>query len=215
MSGVAFATSLPTRCSAAGIRPAMAGNFSLTRQRKVTKRGALNAIRTRAAARARDARIGPCPHATRCALAAVPITSAIHRTTRPLNARPHAGLTRKPKPASLGRRDDRHRHRPRRRPSDAVVPDKPGVQPALTVVKQRSVMLVTGTAARAQRVASGRHATGCFRAPLLVSWCWCAVQGLFFGDFLLAPQKKVTRPPGRTPGNAPSRHVLRISDPQA
>jgi hypothetical protein len=27
-----------------------------------------------------------------------------------------------------------------------------------------------------------------------------AVQRLFFGDFLLAPQKKVTRPPGRTPG---------------
>ena len=26
------------------------------------------------------------------------------------------------------------------------------------------------------------------------------VQGLFFGYFLLAPQKKVTRPPGRTPG---------------
>jgi hypothetical protein len=32
----------------------------------------------------------------------------------------------------------------------------------------------------------------------------CAVQGLFFGDFLLAPQKKVTPPPGGTPGNAPS-----------
>jgi hypothetical protein len=31
-------------------------------------------------------------------------------------------------------------------------------------------------------------------------WCSCAVQGLFFGDFLLAPQKKVTRPPGRNPG---------------
>jgi hypothetical protein len=33
-------------------------------------------------------------------------------------------------------------------------------------------------------------------------WCSCAVQGLFFGDFLLAPQKKVTRPPGRIPGTA-------------
>jgi transcriptional regulator with PAS, ATPase and Fis domain len=31
-------------------------------------------------------------------------------------------------------------------------------------------------------------------------WCWSAVQRLFFGDFLLARQKKVTRPPGRTPG---------------
>jgi len=28
-----------------------------------------------------------------------------------------------------------------------------------------------------------------------------AVQRLFFGDFLLAPQKKVTPPPGGTPGN--------------
>jgi hypothetical protein len=27
-----------------------------------------------------------------------------------------------------------------------------------------------------------------------------AVQRLFFGDFLLAQQKKVTRPPGRIPG---------------
>jgi hypothetical protein len=32
------------------------------------------------------------------------------------------------------------------------------------------------------------------------TWCSCAVQRLFFGDFLLAPQKKVTPPPGGTPG---------------
>ena len=29
---------------------------------------------------------------------------------------------------------------------------------------------------------------------------WFCIQGLFFGDFLLALQKKVTRPPGRIPG---------------
>ncbi|HSV71792.1 MAG TPA: hypothetical protein VLI72_16920 [Methylibium sp.] len=29
-----------------------------------------------------------------------------------------------------------------------------------------------------------------------------AVQALFFGDFLLSQQKKVTRPPGRIPGAA-------------
>jgi hypothetical protein len=30
----------------------------------------------------------------------------------------------------------------------------------------------------------------------------CAVQRLFFGDFLLAPQKKVTALPGAHPGTA-------------
>ena len=49
---------------------------------------------------------------------------------------------------------------------------------------------------------------GCFRAPLFAAPRSCAVQGLFFGDFLLAPQKKVTPPPGGTPGNAPSRRSL-------
>ena len=60
--------------------------------------------------------------------------------------------------------------------------------------------LVTGTAARAQRVASGCHASKGFRATLTAAARSCAVQRLFFGDFLLARQKKVTRPPGRTPG---------------
>jgi len=64
----------------------------------------------------------------------------------------------------------------------------------------RALVLVIGSAARAQRVASSRDTVGRFRAPFMACWCWCAVQGLFFGDFLLAPQKKVTRPPGRTPG---------------
>jgi hypothetical protein len=42
----------------------------------------------------------------------------------------------------------------------------------------------------------------------------CAVQGLFFGDFLLARQKKVTPPPGGTPGNtAASQKALRKSLP--
>jgi len=77
---------------------------------------------------------------------------------------------------------------------------EPGVQPALTGMKGRWIALVIGTAARAKRVASGRNATGRFRAPLLAVWRSCAVQGLFFGDFLLAPQKKVTPPPGGTPG---------------
>jgi hypothetical protein len=41
---------------------------------------------------------------------------------------------------------------------------------------------------------------GSFRAPLTAASRWCAVQGLFFGDFLLAPQKKVTALPGAHPG---------------
>ncbi len=74
------------------------------------------------------------------------------------------------------------------------------MQLALRDVKGRWMGLVTGTAARAKRVASGRNTAERFRAPLLAPWCSCAVQGLFFGDFLLAPQKKVTPPPGGTPG---------------
>jgi hypothetical protein len=95
------------------------------------------------------------------------------------------------------------------------------VQPALTGVKVRSAVLVTGTAARAQRLASARHDGERFRAPLLAASRWLAVQGLFFGDFLLAPQKKtegfgeakVTRPPGRTPGNAAMSSTPRQSIP--
>jgi hypothetical protein len=33
------------------------------------------------------------------------------------------------------------------------------------------------------------------------------IQALFFGDFLLGPQKKVTRPPGRIPGALPARQT--------
>jgi hypothetical protein len=142
--------------------------------------------------------------ATRCALAAVLVTSGTHRTACPPNARLHAVLTRNADSASLGRRDQCAASivaLPQRR----GFADEPGVQPALNGVKWRWMVLVTGTAARAQRVASARNASGCFRAPLLAAPRWCAVQGLFFGDFLLAPQKKVTPPPGGTPGNATSR----------
>jgi hypothetical protein len=45
-----------------------------------------------------------------------------------------------------------------------------------------------------------RNAIAPFRAPLIATRCWCAVQRLFFGDFLLAPQKKVTALPGAHPG---------------
>ncbi len=93
-------------------------------------------------------------------------------------------------------------HRLCRRPSDAAIPDEPGVQPAFSGMKGRWMGLVTGTAARAKRIASARNEAERFFAPLMASSGWGAVQGLFFGDLLLAPQKKVTRPPGRTPGTA-------------
>ncbi|MFK4703944.1 hypothetical protein [Roseateles asaccharophilus] len=78
--------------------------------------------------------------------------------------------------------------------------DEPGVHPALSGLKVLSARLVIGTAARAQRVASARSAADRFRAPLTAASRWLAVQRLFFGDFLLAPQKKVTALPGAHPG---------------
>ena len=87
-----------------------------------------------------------------------------------------------------------------RRPSDAVFSDESGVQPTLRGVKVRSVVLVIGTAARAQRVASAQDASGRFRAIAFAQRRSCAVQRLSFGDFSLAQQRKVTRPPGRNPG---------------
>ena len=52
------------------------------------------------------------------------------------------------------------------------------------------------------RVLGGRS---CARASAVRLWPqrghqMAGVQGLFFGYFFLAPQKKVTRPPGRNPG---------------
>ena len=235
---VALGGNLSTRCRVAGNPPRRAGNFSLTRQRKVTKRGALN--RT------------PAPHA----LAAHCNNRTASGTTRTAalsllslspasRMAPSGRLTRGctpgsrgiPKAASLGRRDGamargscvgwgEHSEPQRaayplwRRPSDAVFPGEPGVQPALTGVKGRWMAIFIGTAARAKRFASGCDVSARFRAPLVAAWRWFAVQRLFFGDFLLAPQKKtegfgeakVTPPPGGTPGNAPSRHALHQSN---
>jgi hypothetical protein len=100
---VAFAVSLSTRCTAAGIRPARAGNFLLSRQKKVTKEEALE-IEGLDALNAKK-RL----EATRCALAAVPMPSTTDRTFTPVNAgctpgspmkAPHAP-TRRPSGACL------------------------------------------------------------------------------------------------------------------
>ncbi len=77
--------------------------------------------------------------------------------------------------------------------------DEPGVQPALTGVKRRSLTLCTS--GRRERSGSlvGTPPLPVARRTAAVRFS-CAVQGLFFGDFLLAPQKKVTALPGAHPG---------------
>ena len=132
----------------------------------------------------------------------------MHRRCRPPNARLHAVLKRKTE-CSVARATRRwmlRGGRVARATLYLAVLVSTACSRALTGMKVRSVVLVTGTAARAKRVASARDTSGCFRAIAFAQWRWCAVQRLFFGDFLLAQQKKVTRPPGRTPGTtAPSR----------
>jgi len=183
----------------AGSPPRRAGNFLLRRQKKVTKEEALNrtpAPQALPAHRNNQTAYGQTRPAALSLLSLSPAPSIS----------PPARLTRGCTPGSpenpMQRRSgDAARAHPRcRRSSDAVFPDEPGVQPSLTDVKGRWTALFTGTAARAQRLASGRSATARFRAPPMAAPRSCAVQRLFFGDFLLAPQKKVTRPPGRTPG---------------
>jgi len=224
MSMVAFAERVAHR-EIAGSPARQRGNFLLRGQKKVTKEEALN--RTPAP----HAQAAPCNNQMAAAHTRPAALSLLSLSPAPSIA-PLGRLTRgctpcsreQPKTASLGRRDDmvlsvgwgkhsepQHPANPLwRRPSDAVLafPGEPGVQPALMGVKGQWMALVIGTAARAQRFASARHAAGCSRARLMAASRSCAVQGLFFGDFLLAPQKKVTRPPGRTPGNAASRRVL-------
>jgi hypothetical protein len=193
------------------------GNFLLRGQKKVTKEKALN--RTPAPQATNSARKQTPRDAT-----TRPASLSLLSLSPAPSIAPPVRLTRGctpcsrgiPKTASLGRRDGslpfvgwgeqrepQHRaNPPLRRPSDAAFasPGKPGVQPALTGVKKRCVALITGTAARAQRFASARNDRESFRAPPFAAARSCAVQGLFFGDFLLAPQKKVTPPPGGTPG---------------
>jgi hypothetical protein len=226
-----LAKSAAPRCIA-GSPARLRGNFLLRGQKKVTKEEALNrtpAPCARAAPCNSRSVIGQTRPASLSLLSFSPAPSiaAAGRLTRgctpcsrEIQMQRRSGDAPRVMPV-VGWGERREPQRPRaeplrRRPSDAVFPVEPGVQPALTGVKPRCMVLVTGTAARAQRFASARKSKGCFRAPLLAAprWCWCAVQGLFFGDFLLAPQKKVTRPPGRTPGNATGKHALCKSNPQ-
>ncbi len=206
---VALGQRVPARCIA-GSPSRRPGNFLLRGQKKVTKEEALN--RTPAPC----ARAAPCNGHSASGQTRTAALSLLSLSPAPSIAA-LARLTRGCTPCS-------RENQMQRRSGDAIaastsvaspqrrgIPGEPGVQPALGGMKWRAMALVTRTAARAQRVASARKASGCFRAPLFAAPRSCAVQGLFFGDFLLAPQKKVTRPPGRTPGNAPGRHALRKS----
>jgi hypothetical protein len=179
------------------------GNFLLRGQKKVTKEEALNRTPSRRREQPRARTQSGMPPIREPLRSRLPLVqSPMHRTITPLNARLHAGA-RQPEhrtAASLGRRCTR------------LLAGEPGVQPALSGVKGRWMLLFTGTAARAKRFASSRNARERVRAPLVAASYRYAVQRLFFGDFLLAPQKKVTPPPGGTPGNLAMTRTLRQGD---
>jgi hypothetical protein len=237
---VAFAERVSARCIA-GSPSRRPGNFLLRGQKKVTKEEALNRTRApharaascnsrMAAAQTRTAALSllslsPAPSlapAGRPTRGCTPCSRENQRQRRSgdaIRATSFVGWGERSEPQRLRCRvvGVRCAHPNLRRPSDVAFAfaGEPGVQPALTGVKGRCVALVTGTAARAKRFACGRAVPGRFRAPLLAASRWFAVQGLFFGDFLLAPQKKVTRPPGRTPGNAAGSSTLRKDNPSS
>ncbi|MFG6485465.1 hypothetical protein ACG04R_02205 [Roseateles sp. BYS78W] len=175
--------------------------FLLRGQKKVTKEEALNRTRPRRRDE-RRAKTSVGDHSTKR-------TAALSRLTchagQPSNLWPvrRAAARRAHQNSPMQRRSGgaADHHGSCRRPSDAAIPGEPGVQPALSGMKGRWMAIVIRTAARAQRVASSRNDGVRFRALPMAVPRWCAVQGLFFGDFLLAPQKKVTPPPGGTPGN--------------
>jgi len=175
----------------AGSPPRRAGNFLLRGQKKVTKEEALN--RTRAP----HARTASCNSRSAAAQTRTAALSLLSLSPERLIAAADR-LTRGCTPCS-------REMQMQCRSGDAVsvFPGEPGVQPALIGMKVRSVALFIGTAARAQRFASARSEGACFRAPQTAASRWLAVERLFFGDFLLAPQKKVTPPPGGTPGTVP------------
>jgi hypothetical protein len=178
----------------AGMRARRRGNFLLRGQKKVTKEEALNRTpsRRRDERRAKATRVMPHrrePLRSRPLL--VPSTTDTNFTS--LKSRLHADAreSKYRTAAPLGRRW-------------TGFSGEHGVQPRVG----RGAGAMDGARdksdARAKRVASSHDAAACSRARRMATPRSCAVQRLFFGDFLLAPQKKVTRPPGRTPGNLPA-----------
>jgi len=113
-SSVAFAESLPTHGTAPGFRPGGRVTFLCLAREKSPKERRLTAHQAaRATTHAREVMREACPDANRCALAAVPIPSTIHRTFTPVNAActassplkaPHAS-TRRPGGACIATRE--------------------------------------------------------------------------------------------------------------
>jgi hypothetical protein len=173
----------------AGSPPRRAGNFSLLRQRKVTKREALTASRLWPAKDiARERPLTASPEANRSALAAVLVTARRHPSSVRLTS------------AARRTHESNTKRRRRRVVGCGALIGEPGVQPALNVVKARVLTLVqSGRRERSGSLRRTHRATVFAREPHAPAQ-GCAVQRLFFGDFLLAQQKKVTPPPGGTPG---------------
>ena len=186
---VALAESLSTRCTAAGIRPARAGNFLLSRQKKVTKEEALNRTLLQACAEPRakaPARIlarGEPLRSRRC---------PYHRRHSFTVTPPDAGCTpgsRMAIQASLGRRVVAH----------GVFTGEPGVQPALTGPVARCLVLFTATAASAQRFASGHRPSVRSRARALATARWRAASASLLVTFLWQDREKLPALAGRIP----------------
>ncbi len=112
------------------------------------------------------------------------ITRPTDRTSGPFDARLNAGLT----------------IQMQRRSGDAAVglfSQASAFSRALRGREVRALALVTGrTRERSGSLRCSARPEQRERAFVRNADC---IQRLFFGDFLLAPQKKVTRPPGRDP----------------
>jgi hypothetical protein len=212
---VAFADVLTTRCRVAVSSPRRAGGFSLLRQREVTKEEAPS--RTPAP----QARAAPCnspPVSGQTRPASLSLRSL---SPAPFIA-PVARLTRGCKSGSREIQVQSRSVDAITACTSAALPLRRGI-PGEPGVTWGAKVLVTTTAAKAQRLASERNANGCGRATRVADSRSGAVQGIVFGDLLLASQKKtkgfgearVTPPPGGTPGNAPSQPALRQSNRKA
>ena len=186
---VAFAENLSTRCTAAGIRPARAGNFLLSRQKKVTKEEALN----RTLPEACDGRRAKTPvwlaHRSeplrsRCCPCNERDASTVRASNVGCTPNSRAGIQ-----APLGRRVSAY----------GAFSGEPGVQPALTGVKARWMVLGIGTAARAQRVASGHRPSARFRARAVAAAHRRAVSASLLVTFLWQDREKLPARRGGLP----------------
>ena len=185
----AFALSLSHSVHRAGSPPRRAGNFLLLRQKKVTKEEALNRKSPRACdgqhAKTDTQRLSRSdPLRSRCC--------PCHRPNSPTVRAPNVGCT----PNSRGETQAP----PERRVVECgAFTGEPGVQPALTGRAARWMALVTGAAARAQRVASAYQQRASFRARAFAPARWCAVSASLLVTFLWQDREKLPARRGGLP----------------